>query len=120
MLQINTSSLNNVTIFVMNGRFDTYTANKLRQLMEPATSQPPAQILVDLAGVQFVDSTALAALVQGMKRSRQHGGDVRLCGLAQSVRLIFELTRLDQAFEIYDSCQEAVATFSQEKTAHPS
>lgn len=117
MLQINTKALDNVVIFEMNGRFDTYTADKLRQLLEPATSQPPAFIVVDLTGVQFVDSTALAALVQGMKRSRQQGGDVRLSGLGQAVRIIFELTRLDQAFEIYTKPGEAIASFQQKQVA---
>jgi anti-sigma B factor antagonist len=119
MLQIQTNSVETTTIFVLNGRFDTYTADKLRQLMEPATNQPPAQIIVDLTGVNFVDSTALAALVQGMKRSRQQGGDVRLCGLGQSVRIIFELTRLDQAFEIYPNSTEAVAAFQQNNASQP-
>lgn len=117
MLQINSRTSESVTIFEMNGRFDTYTADKLRQMLEQALSQPPAQIVVDLTGVGFVDSTALAALVQGMKRSRQQAGDLRLCGLGQSVRIIFELTRLDQAFEIYDKPREAIASFKQTQAA---
>lgn len=117
MLQINTNSVGTVTIFEMNGRFDTHTADKLRKLMEPAVSQPPAQILVDLSGVNFVDSTALAALVQGMKHSRQQGGDLYLCGLGQQVRIIFELTRLDQAFEIYPNANEAIAKIKQASLA---
>ena len=119
MLQINSKTMNDVAIFELNGRFDTYTANKLRQLLEPATSQPPAQILVDLAGVNFVDSTALAVLVQGMKHSRQQGGDVRLSGLGQQVRIIFELTRLDQAFEIYPKARAAIASFNDSKETAP-
>ena len=113
MLQIHTKSIGTVTIFEMNGRFDTNTANTLRNLMEPATNQPPAQILVDLSGVNFVDSTALAVLVQGMKHSRQQGGDVRLSGLGQQVRIIFELTRLDQAFQIYPNAKDAIAAYQQ-------
>lgn len=66
-----------------------------------------------MTSVSFVDSTALAALVQGMKHSRQQGGDLRLCGLGQSVRIIFELTRLDRAFEIYAKPKEAIASFQQ-------
>ncbi|MCA9900224.1 MAG: STAS domain-containing protein [Ardenticatenaceae bacterium] len=113
MLQIQTKSVENVIIFALNGRFDTYTVNDLRQKLESAASVPPAQILVDLTEVNFVDSTALAALVQGMKHSRQQGGDLRLCGLGQSVRIIFELTRLDRAFEIYVKPDEAIAAFAQ-------
>ncbi len=66
---------------------------------------------MNLAGVQFVDSTALATLVQGMKRCRQLKGDLRLCGLQQPVRMIFELTRLDKAFEIFSGEDEAIQAF---------
>lgn len=117
MLQVTTKSFVPVTVFELNGRFDAHTANSLRQLLEPATSQPAAQIVVDLTAVSFVDSTALATLVQGMKRSRQQGGDVRLCGLAQSVRIIFELTRLDRAFDIYARPDAAIQSFQEQKVA---
>src|ERR671929_137943 len=68
--------------------------------LEEAADKPPAHVVVNLAGVKFVDSTALAALVRSMKRCRQQGGDLHLCGLQQPVRIIFELTRLDRAIEI--------------------
>ena len=55
---------------------------------------------------------ALSALVEGMKRSRQLEGDLRLCNLQQPVRMIFELTRLDRAFEIFSSEEEAIQAFS--------
>ncbi|MEZ4593310.1 MAG: STAS domain-containing protein [Chloroflexota bacterium] len=119
MLQVTTKTVDTVTLFELNGRFDTHTVNSLRQLLEPATDQPPAHIVVDLTAVNFVDSTALAALVQGMKRSRQHGGDLRLCGLGQAVRIIFELTRLDRAFDIFAKPREAVQSFQKEKVAQP-
>ncbi|MFZ1400162.1 MAG: STAS domain-containing protein [Candidatus Promineifilaceae bacterium] len=119
MLQVTSKSLESVTLFELNGRFDTHTVNSLRQLLEPATGQPPAQIVVDLTAVNFVDSTALAALVQGMKRSRQQGGDLRLCGLGQGVRIIFELTRLDRAFDIFAKPGAAVQSFQTEKVAQP-
>lgn len=67
--------------------------------------------MVNLEQVNFVDSTALATLVQGMKRARQQGGDLYLAHLQPPVRMIFELTRLDKAFAIYASEEEAVRAF---------
>jgi anti-sigma B factor antagonist len=58
-----------------------------------------------------MDPTALATLVQGMKHARQTGGDLHLCNLRRPVRIIFELTRLDQAFGIYPTEIEAVKAF---------
>jgi anti-sigma B factor antagonist len=64
-------------------------------------------IILDLSDVTFVDSSALAVIVRGMKRCRERSGDLILCGLRQPVRIIFELTRMDRAFRIYDSAEAA-------------
>lgn len=107
---------NDVRILHLSGRFDSYTADTVRQWIETNTEEPPAQIVVNLQDVSFVDSTGLATLVQGMKRSRQHGGDLLLCHLQQPVRLIFELTRLDRAFEVMPTEEDAVAAFNTPQT----
>ena len=81
-----------------------------KQIKEAIETGP--QIVVNLASAHFVDSTALATLVQGMKHARQKNGDLYLAGLQQPVRIIFELTRLDKAFRIFAEADEAVAAFS--------
>jgi anti-sigma B factor antagonist len=106
-----TYSRSNVQILELTGRLDTYTAPPVRQWLEEMTSNGPAMIVVNLEKVNFLDSTGLATLVQGMKRCRQTTGDLRLCNLQQPVRLIFELTRLDKAFEIYPGEEEAIEAF---------
>lgn len=107
---------NDVRVLQLSGRFDSYTAGAVRSWIETNTEAPPAQIVVNLGEVSFVDSTGLATLVQGMKRSRQHGGDLLLCQLQQPVRLIFELTRLDRAFEVLPTEEDAVAAFNTPQT----
>ncbi len=107
-----TSRVNgNVKILALSGSFDTFTAGWARQWMEEATKIPPAYLVINLSDVQFLDSTALSTLVQGMKRAREHKGDMRLCGLQQPVRMIFELTRLDRVFEIYSTEDGAIQAF---------
>jgi anti-sigma B factor antagonist len=101
----------NVAILRLNGRFDSAQANNPKIWLEEAAKTAPAQIVVNLEQVNFVDSTALATLVQGMKRARQQGGDLYLAHLQPPVRMIFELTRLDKAFAIYASEGEAVRAF---------
>lgn len=107
-----------VKILELSGRFDSYTAPQVRQWLEEAADREPAQLVLNLSGVHFVDSTALATLVQGMKRCRQLNGDLRLCCLQQPVRMIFELTRLDKAFEIFALEEAAVQTFTQKETGY--
>ncbi|MCA9875313.1 MAG: STAS domain-containing protein, partial [Anaerolineales bacterium] len=95
-MEIETRSANNVTILEFAGRFDTYTAETARQQLEQVTNEDRANVVVNLEKVDFVDSTALATLVHSLKRCRELNGDLRLCQLQQSVRMVFELTRLDR------------------------
>ena len=108
-MELRSHAINSVTVLDLSGRFDAHTASIVIAALEKAASVSPAKVVVNLGGVSFMDSTALAALVQGMKRCRQAGGDLRLCNLQQPVRIIFELTRLDKAFDIYSSEAEALA-----------
>ncbi len=104
-------SNSNVKILRLAGRFDTPNVNPVQARIDEAVETEPAYLVVNLQDVGFVDSTGLATLVAGMKRSREKKGDLRLCGLQQPVRMIFELTRLDKAFEIFNSEEEAVQAF---------
>jgi anti-sigma B factor antagonist len=101
-----------VAILELAGRFDAYEEPQVKQWLDKEAAVASARLIVNLAQVNFVDSTALATLVQGMKHCRQQNGDLYLCHLQQSVRIIFELTRLDKAFEIFLDEAEAIAAFT--------
>jgi anti-sigma B factor antagonist len=113
-MDLTSNQINDVSILELSGSFDIYTATPVREWMEQATAAAPARIVVDFSGVGFIDSTALATLVQGIKRARLNQGDIRLSGLNQPVRMVFELTRLDKVFEIYVNKEAAVQAFEQD------
>jgi anti-sigma B factor antagonist len=116
-MELTSRSIDNVKILELSGRFDTYTAGEVRTWIDEVTVEAPANIVVNLQGVDFIDSTALATLVQGVKNCRQHHGDLRLCEVQQSVRMVFELTRLDRFFEVYPQETEAVEAFAKDKSS---
>lgn len=101
-----------VAVLELDGRFDTVTAPAIASWLARATESAPARVVVDLASVSFVDSTALSTLVRGLHRAARHGGALHLSGVQRPVYMIFELTRLDQAFALFDSVDSAVAAFS--------
>jgi len=110
-MNIKAITVENVKVLSIESRFDMHNATNVRSWLDKATSNQPANIVVNLSQVQFMDSTALSTLIDGMKRSRLHNGDLRLCGLQQPVRMLFELTRLDRVFEIYIDENDAVDAF---------
>ncbi len=111
-MDIKTNNVNSIKVLQITGSFDVYTAGPVREWIDQAAGGARPNIVVDMSGVHFIDSTALAILVQGMRRSREYNGDVRLCGLQQPVRMVLELTRLDKVFEIYSNQSEAVTGFA--------
>lgn len=64
-------------------------------------------VVVDLSGVEFLDSAGVGVLVALFKNSRLHGGCARFCGLTPGVRSVLELIQLDRIFEIYDDVETA-------------
>ena len=111
-MQVTTAERQDVVVFFLNGRFDAYRADGVRAQLFGAVEKGQRKIVVDLSGVTLVDSNGLTALVGGMKRARQDGGDLRLVGIPSSVRLIFDLTHVDRAFEIFEDIDSAVASFA--------
>jgi anti-sigma B factor antagonist len=101
-----------VAILELAGRFDVYEAEVVRSWFFNQFPDGPCQVVANLAGVTFIDSTGLAVLVDGLKRCRQRDGNLHLCRLGKTVRIIFELTRLDTAFAIFSEEAAAISAYS--------
>lgn len=109
-LQVN--FFDNVTVIAVTGRIDSHSVNRLRQQLSVSAERQHANTVLDLGGVDFIDSSGLAAIVHGMKQCRATGGDLRLCRLHQSVRMVLELTRLDKALDIFPNQEGALRSFA--------
>lgn len=104
--------VNMVDIIELSGRFDAYEAAKFTDTVEKYVRKDRMYLVVNFSHVSFIDSAALAALVKGMKRCREKHGDLILCGLQKPTKTVFELTRLDKAFKIFDEESFAVRAFN--------
>jgi anti-sigma B factor antagonist len=95
-------------VLAVSGEIDIATAPSLRERLHGLLAEDKRQIVVDLDDVGFLDSTALGVLVGVLKRARGEDGDVRIVCTQPRVRKVFEITRLDSAFDLFDSVDEAV------------
>jgi anti-sigma B factor antagonist len=98
------------TVLAVNGEVDVYSAPRLRERLVDLVSQGHRQIVVDLEGVDFLDSTGLGVLVGGLKRLRSHGGDLSLVCTQPRILKVFEITGLTTVFSISSTVDEATAT----------
>lgn len=90
----------------LDARIATDFKSKLNQLVRSGN----VNIVLNLSQVDFIDSSGLGALVSVLK-AVGNNGEIKLCGVREGVRSIFELTRLDQIFSFHYSEQEAIDSF---------
>jgi anti-sigma B factor antagonist len=103
-----------VLVVAVEGELDASTAPELRDKFEELIGRGENKYVVDLAGVGFMDSSGISAIVNLFKRVRIGQGDVRLCNLGSEIMKIFELTRLNRVFDIYESRAAAISSYSEE------
>ena len=82
------------TVIAVSGEIDVYTAPKLREKLISLVEDGSYQLIVDLEGVEFLDSTGLGVLVGGLKRVRAHDGWIDLVCTQSRILRIFRITGL--------------------------
>jgi anti-sigma B factor antagonist len=97
------------TVIAVAGEIDVYTAPKLREKLISLVDDGSYQLIVDMEGVEFLDSTGLGVLVGGLKRVRAHDGWIDLVCTQGRILRIFRITGLNKVFSIYNTVPEALA-----------
>lgn len=108
---------NGIRILVVRGEVDLSTSERLKEAVYESLEEGPGNLVVDLNGLDFMDTTGLGALVAGLKRARQGGVDLSLVCNRGHLLKIFSLTGLDKVFSIYDNLQRCLQSLSGEKEA---
>jgi anti-sigma B factor antagonist len=102
---------NVILIQIMEERLDAHNSTDLKTRMLDLFEEGKNNMVVDLGGVRFVDSSGLGALVSGFKNASARNGNLKLASLQPQVQSMFELTRLHRVFEIFNSSEDALASF---------
>ena len=96
-------------VAAVHGDLDLTTAPGLRERVIEVVLSGRPYVIIDLQGVDFIDSTGLGVLVGLLKRTRTHGGDLRLVSTRPSLRQVLQLTGLDHALTLADDVPAAVS-----------
>ncbi len=108
MVKISTRRLEKTAILDVSGDIDLAHSTELRRvvLIEFRENRTP-KVILNLIEVNYIDSSGVASLVEGLKASRDVGARMMLVGLSPIVYEVLELSKLLKIFEIYDN--EALA-----------
>ena len=100
---------NGVAVVTVAGEIDVLNSGLLREgLLRALTDEPGLGLVVNLAGVSFLDSTCTGVLVGVLHRVRATDGRLAVAAPARQARRILDITGLDKVLSVYDSEAEAV------------
>jgi len=88
-------------------------ANQLTEEFHSLVQDGKNKIVIDLKNVNQMNSSGLGILIGGLSRVRNQGGNVKLLNVEKKPRSLLSITKLDCVFEIYESEEEAVDSYSQ-------
>ncbi len=98
---------NALVIKVDEERIDASVAVRFKDRVKDLAGLRPRRVVLDLSTVSFVDSSGLGAIVGSMK-ALGRGRQLDLAGLSPAVEKVFQMTRMNSVFQIYDSVDAAV------------
>jgi anti-sigma B factor antagonist len=102
-LSLQTREVDSRTIVAVGGEIDVYTAPKLRDKITELVGEGHHNLVIDMEGVDFLDSTGLGVLVGGLKKVRAYDGSMELICSQDRLLKIFRITGLAKVFTIHDS-----------------
>ena len=97
-MQVHTTFESNLIAVAVEGRFDIHGIEKFDRAVINQIDANHSNVILNLSGVEFMDSSALAAMVRVLKATIALAGSVTLTELSDAARIILELTRLDAVF----------------------
>ena len=100
-----------VLVVEVDGQLIVGNRQEIKQKVLDALEAGERKFLIDFTKTGYIDSSGLGVLVSLSKKIRDEGGDLRLAGLNEDLKTLFELTKLDTLFAISDSSSEALAAF---------
>ncbi len=96
-----------VAVLHLDGRLNMVSAARLREAVTSTVAKGNTRIAVDLADVDFMDSSGLGALISGLKTARQAGGDLRIAAPSEQVKLVLQLTNMERVLLAHERAETA-------------
>lgn len=111
-MAIRSENKGDVTVFYLKGEIDLYSSPDIREELSKLIDRERKKILISFKDVSYIDSSGLATLIELYQRAKKWQGDIILVDMEDSVKGIFELSRLDKIFTILATLEEGIQSLS--------
>ena len=96
-------------LLTLTGEVDLYTAPRFKDDLVALIEDGATDVVVDLSGVTFIDSTALGVIISGVKRLHERDGRLAIVAGSRPVVRILDITGLDKVLTIFETREAAIA-----------
>ena len=111
-IKVNTRPLDSRAYAVeVQGDIDVYTSPRVKETINELIDQGHFNMVINLEGVRYIDSTGLGVLIGALKKVREKSGKIVLICTNPQIRKIFNITGLIKIFDIYKDEEEALGSF---------
>jgi anti-sigma B factor antagonist len=111
-VKVTSRNVDGVTVIDLDGRITLGEGSaKLRDSVRETLDSGHAQILINLAGVTYMDSSGLGELVSGYRAAKSQGGELKLTNVTKRINDVLQVTKLCTVFNVHDNESDAVASF---------
>jgi anti-sigma B factor antagonist len=115
-LGIDVQRVSSFPVLAVTGEIDIYTAPLFKQAVVNLVSEGNSDVIIDLSGVTFMDSSGFGTLLGATRRLRPGGGGLHLAGANSTIQRMLRLTRLDTIMQVYETREDAVRAISNSGT----
>ena len=96
-------------VLPLEGDIDLHVSPAVRESLNAMIKKKPKRMVIDLSRATYIDSAGIAVLILAMQEVEAYGGKFFLSGLQETIRLIFETSRLERVFRIFPDVDAALA-----------
>jgi anti-sigma B factor antagonist len=100
-----------VTVVSIAGSLDAMTSPKLTEFLDRQLADGRANLVADLAALEYTSSAGLRVLLNTTKVARSRGGDMRLAAVQPNVKKVFELSGFTSILKFYVDVSSAIASY---------
>lgn len=101
-----------IAVLEISGRLYADEEEQIEQTANGLIQKGYKNLIINMRGITSVNSRGLSSLITIKKKAKKEGGDTKLSQLSHTVRELMELTRLSAVFDIFDTDEEAMESFS--------
>lgn len=99
-MQANVTNRDGNTVIVLQGRFDFNAHREFRESVDQAVKEAPGTIRIDLAGVDYLDSSALGMLLMLRDKAKGAGKEVALANARGAVKQVIDIANFGKLFAL--------------------